>query len=438
MNGLENLLQQLAGGGGNTSDWLWCIEQSALQRHIASRQPLSLHRIHSQPTAEDIMEVSGGVAIIHVHGVMMKEVGWSDEVSTPAIEQALLQAAADADVKSALVLFDTPGGSTAGLVQAAEAMAALAAVKPVVAQSEGMIASAGYFLASRAHKIYAERGHLIGSIGTRLMVYDFSKLFENIGVVPVSIDTGPLKSTGAFGTAVTDEQQAYLQKIVDGFQAEFRAAVVAGRGFDNEQYEAVATGAVHHVAEARQLGLIDGIRTKAQTLAAMPTRKPRSTKTRSETMSTNDNEPKAATLQELKRALPSAESDFLLAQLEADATIQDATSAWADHLTAENERLVKEKEEADAARAEAEKKLAAGGTSGKTGGKKSGQTVPSQFGTQGSAGEEVNQDELDTDYVAMARRVQAERQCTWREACQIVKRRHPEARAAFIGKVLPT
>lgn len=36
------------------------------------------------------------------------------------------------------------------------------------------------------------------------------------------------------------------------------------------------------------------------------------------------------------------------------------------------------------------------------------------------------------DYVAMAKKIQAERQCSFREASMIVKRRHPEARAAFI------
>jgi hypothetical protein len=39
------------------------------------------------------------------------------------------------------------------------------------------------------------------------------------------------------------------------------------------------------------------------------------------------------------------------------------------------------------------------------------------------------------DFTAMAKAIQTERRCTWREACMIVKRKHPEARAAFHGPV---
>ena len=58
------------------------------------------------------------------------------------------------------------------------------------------------------------------------------------------------------------------------------------------------------------------------------------------------NGPVAATLAELKKALPSATSDFLVSQLEAESTLTQAQAAWSRHLEAQ--LLEREKELAEA------------------------------------------------------------------------------------------
>ena len=65
--------------------------------------------------------------------------------------------------------------------------------------------------------------------------------------------------------------------------------------------------------------------------------------------------PKAATLQELKSALPEASSDFLLAQLEASATLAVATKAYVAHQAAELKETKAKLAAAETAKAEAEK-----------------------------------------------------------------------------------
>lgn len=432
MNPLEQILQSLLGAGGTTADWLWCIEEGALQRHIATRQPVALSRVYGQQTGEDLTEIIGDTAVIQVHGVMMKQIAWSDEVSTLAIEQAIRAAAGNHSVRSILLDIDSPGGSAAGLVQLAAAVAEARAQKPIQSQSTGMIASAAYFLAAGTDKIYASRGDLIGSIGTRLHVFDFSQLFENIGVKSIPIDTGPLKSTGAFGTKLSEEQIAYLQTIVDGFQTEFTDVVMRGRGFTAEQFASVATGGVFHVAESRRLGLIDGIRTKTETLAAMPKRKSSSTqrtKAMSEQTATAALEETAATMPQLKKAFPKASSDFLVAQLEQEATLTEAHQAYSEHLEAENQKLVeanaKTAEELVAANERAEK--AAKGTS-------AGQVRGNKPGTAGTG---TAADSEPVNYKGEAEQLMKERNCSYREACHLVKKKYGvSARDAFKGSPL--
>lgn len=49
-----------------------------------------------------------------------------------------------------------------------------------------------------------------------------------------------------------------------------------------------------------------------------------------------------ATLQELKNAIPDATADFLLEQLEDEATVTEAAQAWSEKLAAENAALRRE------------------------------------------------------------------------------------------------
>lgn len=70
---------------------------------------------------------------------------------------------------------------------------------------------------------------------------------------------------------------------------------------------------------------------------------------------------KAATLEELKAALPGADSDFILAQLEAEATEMDAVKAWNAVLV---QRAADADAQAEAAKAEAAEAQAAADAAG--------------------------------------------------------------------------
>jgi ClpP class serine protease len=68
------------------------------------------------------------------------------------------------------------------------------------------------------------------------------------------------------GSAVTAEQQAYFQGIVNGMQVHFDEAVRKGRGLSKAQLDQVRTGGVWKADEAQALGLIDGIQPLQKTL----------------------------------------------------------------------------------------------------------------------------------------------------------------------------
>lgn len=224
----------------------------------------------------------GNTAIVPLMGPMMKTTGFLGRflglTSTAEVTQAIEAAGADEEVDQVVLLIDSPGGSVAGLSELGDAVARVAADKEVIAQVDSMAASAAYYVAARASKIYSGRMDMVGSIGARMFMLDLSKAFENEGIEPVVIDTGEFKSAGAPGTEITDRQKADFQRVVDGFFADFRDTVMEGRGMTRAQFDAVGDGRMFFAEEAVELGLIDGIQTLSTTIAQIaPQRRGRRT-----------------------------------------------------------------------------------------------------------------------------------------------------------------
>lgn len=260
----------------------WAIEPNYGAQLLARMRALDLATARPQAgpaaDAEDRglpIEIHGNVAVVRLMGPMYKRVGWFGELfglaDTMLAEAAVRSAAADPDIGAIMLLIDSPGGSIDGLYQLGDAVYEARRAKPVIAQAQGMIASAAYWVASQADEIYAQRGDMIGSIGVRLMLYDYSGFFEEAGVRAIPVDSSPadrpFKSAGAFGTPITDEQVADFQRLIDGHFADFRAVVLRGRPKLAANFDAVADGRVWLADEAQSLGLIDGVQQAEDTLA---------------------------------------------------------------------------------------------------------------------------------------------------------------------------
>lgn len=210
------------------------------------------------------------VAVIPVLGTLMKQRSSMGGTSTIQLRRDVRQAAADPEVGAILLAVESPGGVVAGTADLAADVRAARRRKPVWAHIDDLAASAAYWVASQAGQIFANANTaLVGSIGTYQLVYDVSGAAEREGVKALLFATGPLKGAGLPGTQVTEEQQRYFQGVVDAMQAEFDAAVRAGRGLSAKELADVRTGGVFTAAEAQRLRLIDGVRSLDQTLNAL-------------------------------------------------------------------------------------------------------------------------------------------------------------------------
>jgi signal peptide peptidase SppA len=217
---------------------------------------------------------AGSVAVIRMDGPMMKHKSKFGGVSTIETRQAIRIALIDEKVSSILMVVDSPGGSVAGTPELANEVKSADAKKPTYCFIEDCGASAAYWVASQARKIFTTLTSQIGSIGVISIVEDTSKQAEMQGVKVHVISTGEMKGAFTPGTEVTEEQLTYLQSIVDAINVQFKGTVAEGRQMAMKDLNAIADGRMYMASDAKKLGLVDAIQSLDDTLIQIQDKHP--------------------------------------------------------------------------------------------------------------------------------------------------------------------
>ena len=241
-----------------------------------ARRAIALYAVGQLPVVEARADderlaytIQGRVAVIPMFGYMQKGESKFGGVSTVFTRRALRAATADEEVDTIVLHIDSPGGSVAGVSELAGEMVKAKKSKPLLAQIEDLGASAAYWVASQADRIYANETAEVGSIGTMAVIVDSSGMAARDGVKVHVIATGDKKGIGVPGREVTEDDLAYLRGRVEAINGFFQRAVQTGRGLSDKRMEEVSDGRVVIAAEAKRLGLIDGVQSMETTLAGM-------------------------------------------------------------------------------------------------------------------------------------------------------------------------
>lgn len=176
-----------------------------------------------------------------------------------ALNTAVTGLAKDASAKALLVRIDSPGGSVAGGESLHDAIAKVAAKKPVVVVMGGTAASAGYMIAVPAARIWAHEATLTGSIGVLLQAGEVSGLLDRLGITAETIVSGPLKNQPSLTAPISPAGREVLQALVMDMYDQFVGMVATGRHMDPERVRALADGRAYTGRQALKLGLIDAI-----------------------------------------------------------------------------------------------------------------------------------------------------------------------------------
>lgn len=206
-----------------------------------------------------------GVAIIPVKGVISKDVSeiekfFFDIFDLNDLNEMIVSANNDNDVKAILLDINSPGGGCLGLEATFDLI--YNSKKPVISFSDSMVCSAAYHLGSAASACYGTRGSEWGSIGVYCAILDSSEFYRMNGykMVVIKNDAGDGKAAGMDGTSLTPEQTAMFQKHVDDNYALFIGDISKNRRIKPEALK----GQTFYGLEAKENGFCDSIVTSIE------------------------------------------------------------------------------------------------------------------------------------------------------------------------------
>jgi len=202
------------------------------------------------------------VAVVYVEGIIMGGRGQAgilnEQGGTDNVIKQLHEARDNKAVKAIVLRINSPGGSAPASQELGEEIKKLRATGKIVVASMGDIAaSGGYLIAEVSDKIYANPATLTGSIGVYIPYSNWEELYKKIGIQQEKIKSGPHKDILSPARALTVEERAMIQIMVDDLYQQFVEVVSEGRHMNEDQVRKLADGRVYTGHQAKDLGLID-------------------------------------------------------------------------------------------------------------------------------------------------------------------------------------
>lgn len=235
------------------------LDQDALNTLI---QPV--HAVSTQAgsllTGTDTIEVRDGVAIVPVTGPIMRYATLFSKISgatsVDMIARDFTTALQDRSIKSILLNIDSPGGQVNGIGELADIIHAARGIKPVYAYIGHEGASAAYWLAAAADKIYASKTSIVGSIGCVAAFPDPKAQPAESKHIEIVSSQSPNKRVDVS----TKEGRSHIQALVDDLAQVFVDSVATFRGVTSDYViEHYGQGGVFVGLRALDAGLVDGI-----------------------------------------------------------------------------------------------------------------------------------------------------------------------------------
>jgi capsid assembly protease len=212
-------------------------------------------------------QIMGDIALFQIHGVIAKRMNMftqiSGGISTQMLANDIMEAITDPDIKGIVLDVDSPGGTVDGTEDLANVIFNARGRKPIVAWSDGMIASAAYWIASATDSVYISgETPTIGSIGVVATHVDYSEYEKRQGIKTTEVYAGKYKRIASEYKPLSKEGRESIQDRVDYIYSLFVDAVARNRGTDPETVQqTMADGQLFMGQQAINAGLVDGVST---------------------------------------------------------------------------------------------------------------------------------------------------------------------------------
>ena len=180
-----------------------------------------------------------------------------ERAGSESVVAALRVAERNRRVGAVLLHVESPGGDALASDLIWREVKRISAKKPVVVLMGNVAASGGYYVSAPAAHVVARRSTVTGSIGVITIRPAADRLYERVGVNPVSLQRGERAGLMDLSRRPTEDELLVLEQQIGRIYDEFKGRVSRGRNLPD--LEAIAGGRVWSGAEALDLGLVDGV-----------------------------------------------------------------------------------------------------------------------------------------------------------------------------------
>lgn len=232
--------------------------------------------------------VNKSTGIMYLDGPIIPRGTWMSDVSgltsIDTLTKEFMAFEADESIRNIVLLMDTPGGNVVGVSEFSQMVRN--SNTDTTAFVYGMAASAGYWIASAADRIFSVDTGEVGSIGVVATYSDPSN--KESKTIEIVSSQSPNKRPDI----TSEEGRASIQEVVDDLADVFVETVASNRGRTPEQViETFGAGGMSVAKKAEGIGMIDGITTLTSLLNELDSG---SAVTRQSFSIDNNNNPKKA------------------------------------------------------------------------------------------------------------------------------------------------
>jgi protease-4 len=317
--------------------------------------PAVFMSMHDETETIDIPETSSNsqyISVLSIKSPLFKYDQYCGPVGTRSMTRVLKEWEANDSIVGVVLDIDCPGGQVSGLAEFAKFINNYS--KPIVAYTDGMVASAAFYVAAacKGGFIANEYSDFIGSIGTMLHYVDMDTYLREQGVTVEDIyATGSTRKNEEVRAMKKDgSQNLIVTKILDPYREQFVSDMNAYRpGMNSEVFD----GAVYKPLQAIELGLLDQIGTLQDAFdkvieLSKATPQPTNSNTNINTMSTTKKLPRVEAVLGLEGPLAISENGTFLNEEQLD-----TVEGQLETLETQNTSLTQQLAEATAAQASA-------------------------------------------------------------------------------------
>ncbi|MAZ07011.1 MAG: signal peptide peptidase SppA [Rickettsiales bacterium] len=165
----------------------------------------------------------------------------------------------DMSAQGLLVIINSPGGTFVSSKEIFDSIKNIGKRIPTAVYMKEMATSGGYLVSLGAEQIFSNQGTITGSIGVILQTADMSELLKKIGVNPIIIKSGELKSVPNPLEKINQSQIQYVEEIISLMQKEFLNILKDSRDISSEVINLVSDGRILTGSQAKRMNLIDQI-----------------------------------------------------------------------------------------------------------------------------------------------------------------------------------